>query len=90
LLIHAVFKSFVPVDEDDGNLVVIEAPDFGVGIHVDLTPGEAAALVELNETLFDDLAEMTSLARINDDLSSLRHGWECSSFVAVFPRQVPA
>jgi hypothetical protein len=80
----------MPVDEDDRDLVVIEAPDFGVGIHVDLTPGEAATLVELDETLFDDLAEMTSLARINNDLSSLRHGWECSSFFAVFPRQAPA
>jgi len=57
-------KSFVAVDEDYGNLVVIEAPDFGVGVDVDFTPGEAAPLVELDDALFDDFAEMTSLAGI--------------------------
>jgi hypothetical protein len=40
--------------------------------------------VEFDQALFDDFAEMTSLARINDDFSSLRHAWECSSFGAAF------
>jgi hypothetical protein len=65
LFIHAVLKSFAAVDEDYGDLVRIEASDFGVGVHVDFSPGEAATLVELDDALFDDFAEMTSLAGIN-------------------------
>jgi hypothetical protein len=81
-----VLKGFVAVDEDYGNLVVIEAPDFGVGVYVDFTPGKAATLVELDDALFDDFAEMTSLAGINDDFARLRHSKECSSLSAEFPR----
>jgi len=86
LLVHAVFKSFAAVDEDYGDLVVIEAPDFGVGVYIDFTPGEAAPLVELDDALFDDFAEMTSLAGINDDFARLRHARECISLGAGFPR----
>src|SRR6267378_6464886 len=85
LFVHAVLKSFAAVDEDYGDLVGIEAPDFGVGVHVDFSPGEAAMLVELDDALFDDFAEMTSLAGINDDLPRLLHARECSSFGAGFP-----
>ena len=85
LLIHVVLKSFATVDEDDGDFVGIKAPDFGVGVHVDFSPGEAAMLVELDDALFDDFAEMTSLAGINDDLPRLLHARECSSFGAGFP-----
>jgi hypothetical protein len=84
LLIHAVLKSFVAVDEDYWDLVGVAAPDFGIGVHVDFTPGEAAPLVELDEALFDDFAEMTSLAGINDDFPRLRHARQCSSFGAGF------
>jgi hypothetical protein len=81
-----VLKSLAAVDEDYGDFVVIEASDFGVGVHVDFTPGKAATLVELDEALFDDFAEMTSLAGINDDFPRLRHARECSSLGAGFPR----
>jgi len=81
-----VLKSFAAVDEDYGDLVVIEASDCGVGVYVDFTPGEAATPVELDDALFDDFAEMTSLAGINDDFPRLRHTRECSSFGAGFPR----
>jgi hypothetical protein len=42
--------------------------------------------VQLDDALFDDFAEMTSFAGINDDLARLRHPKECSSFGAGFPR----
>jgi hypothetical protein len=74
LFVHAVLKRFVAVDEDDGNLVVVEAAEFGVGVDVHLAPAEAAALVEFDEAFLDDFAEMTPLAGIHDDLAGLRHG----------------
>src|SRR6202140_2209121 len=85
LLIHAVLKGFAAVDEDYGDLVGIEAPDFGVGVYVDFPPGEAATLVQLDDALLDDFAEMTSLAGINEDFPGRRHARECSSFGAGFP-----
>src|ERR1700687_5415320 len=71
--IHPVLKSLAAVDEDHGDFVVIEPPDLGIRVDVDFTPGEAALFVELVEALLDDLAEMTSLAGINDDFTRLRH-----------------
>ncbi len=85
LLIHAVLEGFAAVDEDYGDLIGIEASDFGVGVDVDFSPGEAATLVQLDDALFDDFAEMTSLAGINEDFPRRRHARECSSFGARFP-----
>jgi hypothetical protein len=42
--------------------------------------------VELDDALFDDFAEMTSLAGINDDFARLLHSKESSSLSAGFPR----
>jgi hypothetical protein len=42
--------------------------------------------VQLDDALFDDFAEMTSPAGINDDFARLRHSKECSSLSAGFPR----
>jgi hypothetical protein len=81
-----VLKSLAAIDKDHGDFVVIEAPAFGVGVYVDFTPGEAAPLVELDEALLDDFAEMTSLAGIHHDFPRLRHAGQCSSFGAEFPR----
>jgi hypothetical protein len=86
LLVHAVLEGFAAVDEDYGDFVRVEASDFGIGVDVDLTPTVAAALLELDETLFDDFAEMTSLAGINYDFPRQRHAKECSSAGARFPR----
>jgi hypothetical protein len=41
--------------------------------------------VELDDALFDDFAEMTSLAGVNEDFPRRRHARECSSFGAGFP-----
>jgi hypothetical protein len=85
LFIHAVLEGFATVDEDYWDLVIVEAPDLGVGVYVDFSPGEAATLVQLDDALFDDFAEMTSLAGINEDFPRLLHARECSSFGAGFP-----
>jgi hypothetical protein len=46
--------------------------------------------VQLDDAFFDDFAEMTSLAGINEDFPRRRHARECSSFGAGFPiRGVP-
>src|SRR5271168_2540143 len=84
LLIHAVLESLAAVDEDDGDLVVIKAADFSIGLHVDFAPVETAPLVELDEALFDNFAEMASLTGIDDDFAGRRHARECSSFGAGF------
>src|ERR1700686_1594077 len=85
LLVHAVLKSFAAVDEDYGDLVGIEAADFGVGVHVDFPPGEAATLVQLDDALLDDFAEMTSFAGIDDNFPRLRHARQFISLGAGFP-----
>jgi hypothetical protein len=41
--------------------------------------------VQLDDALFDDFAEMTSLAGINEDFPRRRHARECSSLEAGFP-----
>ena len=71
--VHAVLEGFAAVDEDYGDFVGIEAADFGVGVYVNFTPVKAAALLEFDEALLDDFAEMTSLAGINHDFARLRH-----------------
>jgi hypothetical protein len=86
LFFHAVLEGFAAVDEHDRDFVGIEAADFWIGIDVDLTPGEAAAFLEFDEALFDDFAEMASLAGINDDFARFRHARQCSSFGAAFPK----
>jgi hypothetical protein len=73
LFVHAVLESFAAVDEDDGDFVGVTAADFGVGLDVDFAPGETAALFEFGEALFDDFAEMASLARVKDDLAPVWH-----------------
>ena len=74
MLVHTVFESLVAIDEDDGDLVVVEAAEFGVGVYVHFSPAEAAAFMEFDEAFLDDFAEMTSLAGINDNFPGLRHG----------------
>jgi hypothetical protein len=86
LLVHPVLKSLSSVDENHGNFIVIQASDFGIGVHVDFTPAKTAPLVQFDDALLDDFAEMASLAGINHDFAKLRHARECSSFGAVFPR----
>ena len=73
LLVHAVLEGFAAVNEDYRNFVGVEAADFGIGVHVDFPPGEAAPLMQLDEALLHDLAEMASLPGIDDNFTGLRH-----------------
>ena len=71
LLVHAVLERFAAIDEDDGNLVVVLAAKIGIGVNIHIAPVEAAALMELDEALLDDFAEMTAPAGIDDDFPVL-------------------
>ena len=80
LLIHVVFECFPAVDHNDRHLVVVTMAEFVTGVHVNLTPSEAAAFVELDEALLDDFAEMTAPAGVNDYLAPRLHREvQCSS-----------
>ena len=81
-----ILEGFVAVDEDDGNFVGELAAELVVAVNVDVLPGEAAAAVEFGESLFDDFAEVTSFAGIEDDLAEFGHCGEfsnCGGFVPV-------
>jgi hypothetical protein len=47
-------------------------------------PVEAATLLQLDEALLNDFAEMTSLAGINEDFARLRHWSEFTSLGGAF------
>lgn len=74
VFVHAVLEGFPAIDEDDWNFVGELTAKLVVAVHVNFLPSEAAAAMEFVQALLDDLAEMTSLARIEDDLPGLRHG----------------
>jgi hypothetical protein len=87
LLVHVVLEGFAAIDEHDGDFVGVEAADFGVGVNVDLAPSEAASFLEFAEALLNDLAEVASLAGIDDDFAGFRHRrGEFSSIRGLFPR----
>jgi len=84
--VHAVLEGFATVNEDDWDFVGELTAQLVVAVHVDVLPGEATAAVQFGEGLFDDLAEVTSLARVEHDLAGFGHsaefsncGWVCSS-----------
>jgi hypothetical protein len=64
-LVHVVLESFAAVDEDNRDIVVELATQFGVGVDINFAPAEAAVALELREALFDDFAKMAPLPRIN-------------------------
>ena len=73
LLVHVVFERFAAVNKDDGNLVVELAAEFGIGVHINLAPGEAAVAREFGQAFFDDFAEMATFAGIDDYTAGHRH-----------------
>jgi hypothetical protein len=76
--VHLVFEGLAAVDEDDGDFVGELAAEFFVGVDVYFVPGESTATFEFQQGLFDDFAEVASLAGINHDLAELGHGRQCS------------
>jgi hypothetical protein len=73
LLVHVVLEGFSPINKDHRDLVVELAAESGVGVDVDLLPGEAAAARELVEAFFDDFTQVASLARIDHDGARVWH-----------------
>ena len=83
--VHAVLEGFASVDEDDGDFVGELAAELFVAVDVDILPGEAATAMQFGEGLFDDLAEVTSFAGVDHDLSGLGHWGEFSKGGEGFP-----
>jgi hypothetical protein len=80
LFIHAVFEGFATVNEDDRDLVVVLTAEVGIGVNIHVAPVEATALMEFDEALLDDFAEMTPLPGIDDYFPMLHNsgslaGW---------------
>lgn len=72
-LVHAVFEGLAAVDEDDGNFIGELAAEVFVGVDVNFAPLKASAALQLDERLFDDLAQVAALAGIHYDVASGRH-----------------
>ena len=86
--VHAVLEGFAAVDEDDGDFVGEFAAELFVAVDVDVLPGEAAAAMQFGQGFFDDLAEVTSLAGVDDDLAEFGHCGEFSKGGWGFPEGV--
>ena len=71
LFVHAVLECLIAIDKDDRDLIVILTSEFGIAVNVNFAPMEAASLMKFDEALLDDFAEMTTLARIDDNLARL-------------------
>jgi hypothetical protein len=86
--VHAVLEGFAAVDEDDGDFVGEFSAELFVAVDVDVLPGEAAAAMQFGQGFFDDLAEVTSLAGVDDDLAEFGHCGEFSKGGWGFPEGV--
>ena len=82
--VHVVLEGFAAVDEDYRDFVGELAAELVVAVYVDVLPGEAAAAVELGESLFDDFAEVAAFARVDHDLAELGHWSEFSKAGRVY------
>lgn len=93
LFIHAVLESLAAVDENDRNFVVILPAQFVVRINVDFLPRKSASPREFGKALFDHLAQMTSLARVDDNAPGFLHAGiltrKCENFPHFSADQAP-
>ena len=69
LLIQPVLEGLSAVYEHDRYLVGELPAQKLIGLHVHFAPAEPTSALELRQLLFDDLAQMTPLAGINDDFA---------------------
>jgi hypothetical protein len=67
LLVHVIFESFTTIDEDDRDLVIELTAKFGVGVYVDVLPGESSAARKLGQTFFHHFTQVAALAGIDYD-----------------------
>jgi len=63
---HVVFEGFASIDKDDWHFVVVLLPQFRIGVNVHLAPPVLGLVPECAQRLLDNIAEMTSLARIDN------------------------
>jgi hypothetical protein len=68
LLIHAVFKSLLAINEDDRNFVGELAPERIIGVHINLLPAELGLAGEFGQRFLDDFAKVATLPRIKNNL----------------------
>ena len=73
LFIHAVLEGLASVDKYYRDFVIKLPPQVAVAIHIHFVPGKPAAARELRQTLLHNFAEVTTLARVNHDLTRLWH-----------------
>ena len=64
--VHVIFERLAAIDEDHRHLFVELLAQLGVAIDIHGAPLEIGFVLELRKRLLDDVAEMTSLARIHD------------------------
>jgi hypothetical protein len=72
-LIHVVFEGLVAINKDHRDFVGESAPEFVITFHINFSPRKTTTPLQLGQGFLHDLAEVTPLARINDDLARLRH-----------------
>jgi hypothetical protein len=65
---HPVLECFSSVDENYGNLFVVFLPQLGIAVDVDFAPQELAMLSQLRQLILHDIAEVTALARVDNNL----------------------
>lgn len=63
--VHAILERLASIDKNDGHLIVVLPPQFGVGIDVYRTPLKIGLALEPGKCLLDYIAEMTSITRIH-------------------------
>jgi hypothetical protein len=83
--VHAVFEGFVAIDEDDRNFVGELTAQLVIRIDINFMPGEPAPPMQFGQGLFDDLAKMTTLSRINYYLAQDGHEAKFSNCRMVLP-----
>jgi hypothetical protein len=73
LLIQPILEGLAPVDKYDRHFVGELAPKQVIGFYVNFPPPETAPALQFRELLFDDFAQMASLAGVNDDFAKEGH-----------------
>ena len=63
--VHAVLECLAAIDKHHRHLVIVLLPQLGVAVDVHLAPLEVGLALKLRKRLLDDVAKMTSIARIN-------------------------
>jgi hypothetical protein len=74
LLVQPVFESFASVDEDHRDFIRELAPEAIISLNVDFAPAKASPALQFSQRFLHDLAKMTSLSRVHNNVTQIRHG----------------